>query len=250
MYTNTPLVSIITPVYNSQDYLAQTIDSILSQTFKGWELILIDDCSEDESLSIAEYYVAADSRVKLKRLSKNSGPAAARNAGIEIAKGRYIAFCDSDDIWDHAKLERQISEMKSQNAFVCHSSVYYVTTNSAVFMGAKRRVELKDMRSRNWIPNSSGIYDVDKVGKVFLSNCYHEDYDMWCYAISVAGFSIGLPEPLVSINRRNDSVSANKIKSVLWHVQAQRRIFKMSYFEVILRMVLNLKSRVVQLVAR
>lgn len=93
------LVSIIMPSYGSEKFISKSIDSVLLQTYDNWELIIIDDCSPDESNKIIKEYLSKDSRIKFVKLEKNSGAAVARNKGIEIAKGRFIAFLDSDDLW-------------------------------------------------------------------------------------------------------------------------------------------------------
>jgi glycosyltransferase involved in cell wall biosynthesis len=99
-------VSIVTPLYNCSDYLEQTIQSILYQTYQNWEMIMVDDCSKDNSIEIAQKYVAQDNRIKLIKLEQNSGAAVARNIAIEESKGRYIAFLDADDIWKPVKVEK------------------------------------------------------------------------------------------------------------------------------------------------
>ena len=107
-------VSIITPVYNSEKYLKDTIESVLNQTYTNFELILINDKSKDSSIDICNSY--KDDRIKIIDLPENVGVCMARNIGIKSASGRYIAFLDSDDVWDSKKLEKQISFMKKINA--------------------------------------------------------------------------------------------------------------------------------------
>ena len=106
---NFGLVSIITPSYNSSSFIAETIESILSQTYLNWELLITDDCSTDRSVEIIERYIQRDSRIKLFRLEKNCGAGVCRNRSISEAKGRFIAFCDSDDRWRPEKLEKQLA---------------------------------------------------------------------------------------------------------------------------------------------
>ena len=107
----TGLVSIITPVHNSERFLQQTIDSVLAQTYKEWEHILVDDCSTDGSADLIRAYTSTDARIRYIRLNENSGAGIARNKAIEQAKGDYIAFLDSDDTWYPKKLERQLEFM-------------------------------------------------------------------------------------------------------------------------------------------
>ncbi|MDU9051873.1 MAG: glycosyltransferase family A protein, partial [Clostridioides difficile] len=108
---NEPLVSIITPVYNSEEFLSETIKSIQNQTYKNWQLLLVDDCSKDNSSEIIKSFRKEDARIKYIKLEKNSGAAVSRNVGIKNAEGRFIAFVDSDDLWDSRKLEIQIEYM-------------------------------------------------------------------------------------------------------------------------------------------
>jgi glycosyltransferase involved in cell wall biosynthesis len=109
------LVSIITPNYNCVQFIAQTIESVLAQTYQNWELIIIDDCSTDGSYEIARSYAKRDKRIKVFRMEKNSGAALARNKGIELSHGDYLAFLDSDDIWISEKLEKQLQFMQTNN---------------------------------------------------------------------------------------------------------------------------------------
>src|SRR5688572_7032980 len=111
-----PAVSVITPVHNLADHLAEAVNSVLAQTFDDWEMILVDDCSTDNSVAVASGFVARDPRVKLIRLDKNSGAAVARNAGIASAVGKYIAFLDGDDLWQPDKLQKQLAFMRENNA--------------------------------------------------------------------------------------------------------------------------------------
>ena len=106
------LVSIITPAYNSEKYIAETIESVLNQTYKNWEMIIIDDCSTDKTSKLVNDYILADSRIKLVSLNKNGGVSNARNIGLSKARGAFVAFLDSDDIWVKNKLETQILFMK------------------------------------------------------------------------------------------------------------------------------------------
>ena len=120
MNNGAPLVSVITPVYACEEYIRQTIDSVLSQTFSDWEMILVDDCTPDNSAEIIAEYREKDSRIRYIRLEQNCGAAVARNSALSKAKGRYIAYLDADDIWMPEKLERQLEFMENNNiVFSC-----------------------------------------------------------------------------------------------------------------------------------
>ena len=111
IFKDMELVSVITPVHNAQDFLSQTIESVLNQTYQNFEIILVDDASSDLSRDIIDKYQKIDNRVKSVLLNENLGVANARNEGIKNANGRFIAFLDSDDLWKEDKLEKQIKFM-------------------------------------------------------------------------------------------------------------------------------------------
>ncbi len=126
---NEPLVSIITPVYNAERFLEDTIKSVQKQSYKNWELVLVDDCSKDSSSEIIEKFQNSDDRIRYIKLEKNSGAAISRNTGIKNAKGRFIAFVDSDDLWEETKLEKQIEYMLKENIGFSFTSYRYMREN-------------------------------------------------------------------------------------------------------------------------
>ena len=130
------LVSIITPVYNAERFICETIDSVTNQNYQDWELILVNDCSSDNSVKIVEDYVAKDARIKLINLKENSGAAVARNAGIEAARGQYIAFVDSDDCWAPSKLMDQLDFMQSQHIAFSYTNFALVSESGVVVKDA------------------------------------------------------------------------------------------------------------------
>jgi teichuronic acid biosynthesis glycosyltransferase TuaG len=119
---NNPLISIITPTYNSELYIAEMINSVISQTYKNWELVITDDCSDDETVSLIRNIMLYETRIKLFTLSKNSGSATARNNSMNNSSGEYFAFCDSDDLWREDKLETQMGFMIQNNLSFCFTA--------------------------------------------------------------------------------------------------------------------------------
>ena len=119
------LVSIITPTYNCGRFIGETIESVQAQTYTGWEMIIVDDCSSDNTRKVVEEYQKNDSRIQYYCLEKNSGAAIARNIALQLAKGRWIAFLDSDDLWDPTKLEHQIK-------FMLENGYYFTCTERNV----------------------------------------------------------------------------------------------------------------------
>ena len=143
-------VSIITPLYNSEKYIADAIDSVLLQSYTDFEMIIIDDYSQDKSVHKVKSY--NDNRIKLICLKENKGAGIARNKGIEAAEGRYIAFLDSDDLWQPNKLEKQIDFMRSQNVSFCFSSFYLMNENGErlhKYREALPKVDYKKMLKNN-----------------------------------------------------------------------------------------------------
>ena len=117
-----PLVSIITPLYNSEKYIAETIEFVLAQTYSNWEMIIVDDCSKDNGVEIVEKYREKDKRIKLYQNEINKGVSYTRNRAIDIAQGKYIAFLDSDDLWKKEKLEKQINFMEQNNIVLSYTA--------------------------------------------------------------------------------------------------------------------------------
>ena len=177
------LISIIMPMHNSAAFVGEAIESVLAQSYREWELIIVDDESTDASVSIVEAYAQKDSRIRLFRNPKPiKMPSAPRNMGLSMAKGRYIAFLDSDDMWLPEKLTQQIPLMQNPQVAIVYSN-YEKMTESGKKTGrvikAPRQADYKKLLRGNVIGNLTGIYDKEKVGIVPFLNIHHEDYAMW-----------------------------------------------------------------------
>ena len=221
-------VSIITPVYNSSKNLHQTINAVLSQTYVEWEYILVDDCSTDGSLDILLQYARSNSKIKVIKLDNNSGPAAARNAGIQSSVGRYIAFCDSDDVWHHSKLRKQIMAMENSHASICISSYTKILDDGTItdrLVIAKPIITYSMMLSSNYIGCSTAIYDTNKCGKMYMPDIRRaEDYGLWLNMLKKGCLAIGVREPLVYYRLSPRSESSNKILTAYGHWCAIRSV--------------------------
>lgn len=215
------LVSIITPSYKSAKFISQTIESVLAQTYQNWEMIIVDDFSNDNSNEIIEGYIKENSRISLIKLEKNSGPAVARNRAIEEAKGRYVAFLDADDLWLPQKLEKQLTFMYENDVAFTYSSYETMSENGVRIkkgMYTPLKITYKDLLKSNHIGCLTAIYDVEKVGKVFMPQINkRQDYGLWLKILRKTGFAYGLKEPLAVYRIVSNSVSSNKFKLLKYH---------------------------------
>lgn len=229
-YIEEELVSVITPCYNSARYISQTIESVLSQTYQNWEMIIVDGCSSDNTVQIVEEYIAIDDRIRLIKLETNSGVAVDRNRAIEEAKGWYIAFLDSDDIWLPQKLEKQIRFMIENSQALCYSSYYLIDEHglvNGVFM-TKEFATYEGLLKTSHIGALTAVYDACKIGKRYMQNVGHEDYALWLNILKDVGTAKGILEPLAKYRRHNRSVSSNKAKAAQMQWNIYRNIEKFS----------------------
>lgn len=228
------LVSIITPVYNSQDYLEETILSVLNQTYSNWELLLIDDCSIDNSYEIIKKYLEKDERIKYLKNDKNSGPAITRNKGIEKAKGEYIAFLDSDDLWYENKLERQISFMQTNNIVISHGDYEMIDENGKYLKSVNTKIELDyfNLLKENQIKTSFLILNHSKIKDIYFPNISHEDFA--CFLDILKKYkvkSVKLKEKVGKYRVLTKSLSGNKLKSAMWTWNIYRKYEKLNLFQ-------------------
>lgn len=243
------LVSIITPVYNSEKYIEGTIESVQAQTHTNWEHILVDDCSSDNSKAIIESYQEQDPRIKYYGLQENSGAGMARNKGIEFAKGKYIAFLDSDDVWYPEKLEKQLHFMEQNNyhfTFTDYDQINEAGQRLSKVLKCKPIVTYKNALYKNPIGCLTVIYDVDFFGKQYMSSIRkRQDYALWLKLLKKTN-GYGLNECLASYRVGNESISANKLDLLKYEWKIYRDEenlpFLKSTFYLISAIVLKMKS--------
>lgn len=211
---NEPLVSVITPVFNSEKYLGSTIASVLNQTYRNWELWLINDCSTDNSFALMQSFSAQDKRIHAVSLDKNSGPAVARNKGIENAGGRYIAFLDADDLWKPEKLAVQIAFMQENNFALSYSHYDVIDENGkptgrTIYCPAA--INYKKLLIENQIGCLTGIYDAEQLGKIFMPLIYkRQDYGLWLNILKTGVTGHGIQQSLAFYRKYSTSLSGNK----------------------------------------
>lgn len=218
------LVSIITPSYNSSRFIKDTIESVINQTYQNWELLITDDCSIDNTVAIIEDYVKKDSRIKIFIQDKNRGPGAARNNSISRAKGRYIAFLDSDDIWEKNKLERQIDFITEKNVAFVFSS-YYLMNESGVSLKKIIRVP-EQITYRGYLKNTiigclTVLIDIKQTGKFEMPLIStSQDMATWLQILKKGYNAYGMLEVLAGYRLVQNSNTAKKWKAVkdVWKV--------------------------------
>lgn len=210
-------VSIILPVYNSEKYLRQTIDSIREQTYPDWELLATDDCSKDNSFSILLEYSKIDSRIKVFRLETNSGAGVARNNSILNASGRYIAFIDSDDYWVHDKLESQIHFMKKNSYPFVMGNVKVITQNGTIkgCTSEPSKAGYYRVLFENCVTCQTVMIDTDVVKKPLMSSRRRrQDWLYWLSILKITPYIYCQDKILATYRLTNNSLSRSKIKLV------------------------------------
>lgn len=235
------LVSIITPTYNSTDFISETIQSVLSQTHQNWEMLIVDDCSTDTTIDVIRSFSVKESRIRLFTLEKNSGAGVARNFAIQQAKGRYIAFLDADDLWRPEKLTIQLYFLKQNNTFFTHSYYDCIDEDGN---DLKRRVKcplnLKyyQLFLCNYVGNLTGIYDTHFFGKVPISSIRRrQDWIMWLSLLQKTRTIATVPESLAFYRVRSNSISSSKIKLIKDNYQVYRQYHKLNVVTSMLCMV-------------
>ncbi len=221
------VVSIITPSYNSSEFISETIQSVLDQTFTDWEMIIVDDCSIDNSVRVIQSFIEKDTRIKLIQLSKNSGTAIARNVAIKAARGRYIAFLDGDDFWLPDKLEKQLAFMQMNNYAFSYTSYDKIDENSKVFsyIGAPERVSYYDLLKTCSIGCLTSMYDAEYFGKVYMpNNTKREDFATWLILLKKIKYAYGMKETLAKYRVYNRQASGDKIRMAYNTWQLYRKV--------------------------
>lgn len=225
------LVSIITPMYNSERYVEFTIKSVQDQTYNNWEMIIIDDCSKDSSVKIVEKFISEDNRIKIIKLTKNSGVANARNEGIINAKGDFIAFLDSDDLWHPNKLKVQINFMKKYNYIFTYTAHGYIDENNNIIRGSfkvPKTINYRTLLKGNAIHCLTVIIDRRVVNSLTMPNIKHEDFATWLYLLKNYNIANGINENLAIYRKSLNSLTSNKIKSAIWTWNIYRNYEKLS----------------------
>lgn len=230
------MVSIIIPVYNAESFLEDTISSILNQTYKNWELLLIDDCSKDGSKDMISKYLVKDKRINYIRMEKNSGAALARNKGIEIAKGQYICYLDADDKWNNQKLEKQINFMKEKECAFSYTS--YQFADQFCNPNGSKVIVPKQLNYRQALKNttiwtSTVMFDMKKITKeqIYMPNVKSEDTACWWKILKTGITAYGIEDVLSYYRRTEGTLSSNKFEAIkrIWNLYRNQEKLNVIY---------------------
>lgn len=219
MQSMNELVSIIMPSYNTADYIGESIKSVQAQVYSNWELIIVDDCSTDNTDDVVKSFLA-DSRIRYLKNERNSGAAVSRNRALREVKGRWIAFLDSDDLWVPEKLEKQIGFME-KNGYAFTYTDYMICLNGKwlpyVYTGPNV-ITRKKMYDYCYFSTITVMYDYEKIGLIQIENLRkNNDYAMWLQAIEKSN-CYRFPECMSYYIKHDGSISSgNKFKLIKWH---------------------------------
>lgn len=216
------LVSIITPNWNCERFISDTINSVQNQTYKNWEMIIVDDCSTDESERIVKLLLAEDSRIKFFCNEKNSGAAISRNYALREAKGKWIAFLDSDDLWMPDKLERQLNFMVNNNykfSYTKYMEIDESGKEKGVCISGPKHITRREMYNFCWPGCLTVMYNHEAIGLIQIADIKkNNDYAMWLKVCHKADCYL-LSEVLAKYRRgRSGSISTHGYSTLIkWH---------------------------------
>jgi teichuronic acid biosynthesis glycosyltransferase TuaG len=229
----TPLVSIITPSYNSEKFIFDTIQSVQNQTYQNWEMIIVDDCSTDQTVSIIEQFVNNDSRILFFQLAINSGAGIARELALSKAKGNYISFLDADDLWKPLKLEKQLQFLKDNNS---HFTFSFYDCIDEQGNKLNKRVEApinlsyRQLFFCNYVGNLTGIYEKNYFGKIAISSTRkRQDWMVWLTILKKVRKAKPVPESLALYRIRDNSLSASKVELLKHNFAVYRNFHGYNY---------------------
>lgn len=223
-----PLVSIITPVYKAEKFIRETIQSVQEQTYENWEMILVNDVSPDKSVDIINEEATRDSRIRLLHLEENSGAAIARNTAINAAKGKFIAFLDSDDYWHPEKLERQIQYMIERDlpfSFTAYEIMTEDGTKTGKIVRVPEQIDYEGLLRNTIIGCLTVVLDKEKIGKIEMVNIRtRQDLVLWLDILKRGHIAYGLNEVLAYYRKVEGSISSNKFKTAQRNWKVYREI--------------------------
>lgn len=218
-------ISIVMPVFNAAAWLEQTVASVQTQTHQDWELIAVDDCSSDGSFCMLQKMAEKDGRIRPVRLEENIGAARTRNEGIRLARGRYLAFLDSDDLWKKTKLEKELAFLKERQAAFAFTAYEFGDENgigNGKIVRVPQTLSYKEALSRTIIFTTTVMFDLEKIDRslIFMPDVKSEDTATWWRILRAGYTACGLNENLAVYRRPKNSLSSNKLEAVrrIWNL--------------------------------
>lgn len=235
MTSNNVKISIITPTHNSQSYVIETIYSVINQTYQNWEWIIIDDYSNDGTRNILRKVSENDSRIKILYNECRLGAGASRNKGIKIASGNYLTFIDSDDLWDHDRLECHLNFMTTNDLLMSHGSYGFIDANGLklkrVKKVSKQPIGLHQLLTRTEISCLSTIINIEKIGKFYMSeDIRRQDLYLWISILKSGYKSIGY-QTVKAYYRQHNQQPKKNWKFVFDHFRFLKKRIGLSLFE-------------------
>lgn len=229
------LVSIITPTFNSAKYIAETIQSVQNQTYSNWEMIIVDDASSDETITVIEKVQENDSRIILVRQKKNVGPAITRNTGIQKASGKFMTFLDADDIWFEDFIENSVKTIQETGISFVFSS-YRRANEELEFVYSDfivpKKVTYTDILKTNSISCLTAFLDIEALGKKEMPIIHkRQDMGLWLKYLKEIPFAYGIQEPKAIYRIRKNSLSRKKSDLIKYQWQFYREVEKLSVFQ-------------------
>lgn len=229
-----PLVSIVMPSFNSELTINESVESVLSQTYRNWELLITDDCSTDKTASIAKQLCNLDSRVHFYSLNVNSGAGAARNNSIRVAKGRYIAFLDADDLWMNNKLELQVKHMQSTDSLLSYTSYQkFSAKGDGGIIIPKASVSYNELLYGNIIGCLTAMYDQEALGKRYMPLIRkRQDMGLWLDILKDVDEASLVPHVLAKY-RVDSGMTQNKLTVLGYQWRFYRDVANLGFFKSI-----------------
>lgn len=223
------LVSIIMAAYNAEKTIASSIESVISQSYKDWELIIINDCSNDRTIDIISRYAEQDNRIRIVNNTCNMGASRTRKAGLEQAKGEWIAILDSDDLWEQDKLRRQLYVAKKMDAKLVFTGSAFIDDNNEILnwqLHVPKTISYREILKQNLVSNSSVLVKKDLYEKYYVvgDNNMHEDFAIWLQILRTGVIAYGIDKPLLIYRVSRKSKSGNKIKAARMNWNAYRYV--------------------------
>lgn len=238
MKKNNNLVSIIMPAYNCEKFIEKSVLSVIEQTYKNWELIIVDDYSKDNTLKKINKYLRMDARIRLIKNDSNKGVSYSRNIAIDRSLGQWVAFLDSDDIWEKEKLEIQMNFANLKNAEFIFTGSKFINENGSPYKGifeVPSIVTFNELKKHNCISCSSILIKKILIPKEkFINYDFHEDYALWLNILKNNNKAFGINQPLLIYRISANSKSGNKMKSILMtykvHIYLQTNPLKALFY--------------------